>query len=204
MGTPFYVYSHATLERHFLVFDRAFARIPHMTCYSCKANTNIAHLKLMARLGGGADIVSGGELNAALGIVPAEKIVFSGVGKTDEEIDYAIESGIAMINIESEGESGRRRRARKMGKDDARIHKGEPGNRRKDAPLHHHGPQEEQVRRPLAGSAAPLPGNQADGYLVPVGISSHIGSQISEIPPFVEAIRSLKRMVADLRSPGSP
>ena len=63
VGTPFYVYSHATLERHFTVFDKAFARIPHMTCYSCKANTNIALLRLMARLGSGADIVSAGELS---------------------------------------------------------------------------------------------------------------------------------------------
>ena len=105
VGTPFYLYSHATIERHFSVFDGSFSQIPHITCYSCKANTNIALLRLIARLGGGADIVSGGELAAALrASIPPEKIVYSGVGKTEEEISYAARSGIAMINIESEGE----------------------------------------------------------------------------------------------------
>ena len=105
VGTPLYIYSHATIERHFLVFDRAFSRIPHMTCYSCKANTNISILRLMARLGGGADIVSGGELAASLkASIPPERIVYSGVGKTEEEIAFAVKTGIAMINIESAGE----------------------------------------------------------------------------------------------------
>ena len=164
-GTPLYIYSHATLERHFLVFDRAFARIPHITCYSCKANTNIALLRLMARLGGGADIVSGGELYAALrASFPPEKIVFSGVGKSEEEIEYAVRSGIAMINIESEGELKVVAGGRKEdGQGRARIHKGKPGDRRKDAPLHHHGSEKEQVRHTLAGGAPPLPGDKGDG-----------------------------------------
>ncbi len=165
VGTPLYIYSHATLERHFLVFDRAFARIPHITCYSCKANTNIAHLRLMARLGGGADIVSGGELYAALAAsIPPEKIVFSGVGKSVEEIEYAVRSGIAMINIESEGELGVIAEvAKRMGRDVPVSIRVNPEIDAKTAPVHHHGPEKEQVRHTLAGSAPPLPGDKADG-----------------------------------------
>ncbi|MFZ2800351.1 MAG: hypothetical protein WAZ30_09010, partial [Syntrophorhabdus sp.] len=86
VGTPVYIYSYKTLERHYRVFDSAFNRVPHLTCYSCKANSNIAILRVMGFLGGGADIVSGGELYRALraGIQP-QRIVFSGVGKTEEE-----------------------------------------------------------------------------------------------------------------------
>lgn len=204
VGTPFYVYSHATLERHFLVFDRAFSRIPHITCYSCKANTNIALLKLMASLGGGADIVSGGELYAALqASVPPEKIVFSGVGKTEEEIVAAVQAGIAMINIESEGE------LHLIAKIGARLKKAVPVSIRVnpeiDAKTHPYittglkknkfGVLWKEARR-LYDEI-----NKA-GYLLPVGISSHIGSQIVEIPPFVDAIRSLKQMVAELAVSG--
>ncbi|MGB4224113.1 MAG: hypothetical protein WBJ54_09885, partial [Syntrophorhabdus sp.] len=102
VGTPVYIYSYKTLERHYRVFDSAFNRVPHLTCYSCKANSNIAILRVMGFLGGGADIVSGGELYRALraGIQP-QRIVFSGVGKTEEEIISAVKVGILMINVES-------------------------------------------------------------------------------------------------------
>jgi diaminopimelate decarboxylase len=203
-GTPLYIYSHATLERHFLVFDRAFARIPHITCYSCKANTNIALLRLMARLGGGADIVSGGELYAALrASFPPEKIVFSGVGKSEEEIAYAVRSGIAMINIESEGELRVIAAvAKKMGRDvpvsirvnpeiDAKTHPYITTGLRKNK----FGVLWPEARR-LYGEI------RETEHLVPVGISSHIGSQIVEIPPFVAAVRSLRQMVSELAASG--
>jgi diaminopimelate decarboxylase len=204
VGTPFYLYSHATLERHFSVFDGAFSRIAHITCYSCKANTNIALLRLMAKLGGGADIVSGGELAAALqASVPPEKIVYSGVGKTEEEITYAVKSGIAMINMESEGEL---RLIATVGK---RLGKRVPVSIRVnpeiDAKTHPYittglkknkfGILWENARR-LYGDIA------RSEHLVAVGLSSHIGSQITEIPPFVDAIRSLKAMVSELSSTG--
>jgi diaminopimelate decarboxylase len=102
VGTPFYCYSHATLTRHFNAFDQAFSEVDHLTCFSVKSCSNIAILSLFASLGSGMDIVSGGELYRALKAgVPAEKIVFSGVGKTAEEITYALEAGILMFNLES-------------------------------------------------------------------------------------------------------
>src|SRR5688572_30253599 len=105
VGTPTYVYSTATLERHFRVFDQAFAPKKHLICYSVKANSNLAVLRTLFKLGAGADIVSGGELYRALraGCDP-KKIVFSGVGKRDDEIEYALESGILAFNVESQPE----------------------------------------------------------------------------------------------------
>ena len=102
VGTPFYLYSHATLTHHFKVFDQAFAGIPHLVCFAMKANSNLAALKLFADLGGGADVVSGGELYRALKAgIPSRRIVFAGVGKTREEMDYALKSDILMFNVES-------------------------------------------------------------------------------------------------------
>jgi len=102
VGTPVYVYSHATLERHFNVFDRAFEGLPHITCFSVKASSNIALLRMFAGLGGGLDIVSGGELyRARQAGVPGRRIVYSGVGKTREEMRAALEADILMFNVES-------------------------------------------------------------------------------------------------------
>ncbi|MEJ2366550.1 MAG: diaminopimelate decarboxylase, partial [Deltaproteobacteria bacterium] len=102
VGTPFYCYSHATLSRHFHAFDNAFSEVDHLTCFSVKSCSNIAILKLFASMGAGMDIVSGGELYRALKAgVPPEKIVFSGVGKTEEELHYGLETGILMFNLES-------------------------------------------------------------------------------------------------------
>jgi diaminopimelate decarboxylase len=104
-GTPLYIYSYRTFERHFKVFDSAFRNIPHLVCYSCKANANGSLLRIIEKSGGGADIVSGGELCKALRAgIPHNKIVFSGVGKTEKELRDAIKADILMINIESEGE----------------------------------------------------------------------------------------------------
>src|SRR4030043_2179860 len=102
VGTPFYLYSYQTLIRHFTVFDEAFKGIPHLICYSAKANSNLALLRLFVNLGGGVDVVSGGELYRAIkaGADPC-KIVFSGVGKREDEIEYALETGILMFNVES-------------------------------------------------------------------------------------------------------
>ena len=105
VGTPFYLYSYHTLVRHFTVFDQAFDRMPHLVCYSAKANSNLALIRLFASLGGGADVVSGGELYRALkGGADPGKIVFSGVGKREDEIEYALKSGILMFNVESSQE----------------------------------------------------------------------------------------------------
>src|SRR5512135_625034 len=105
LGTPFYVYSYHTLVRHFSVFDDAFKGIPHIICYSAKANSNLALLRLFVDLGGGVDVVSGGELYRAMksGANP-QKIVFSGVGKREDEIEQALRAGILMFNVESSQE----------------------------------------------------------------------------------------------------
>src|ERR1041384_4387104 len=105
VGTPFYCYSTATLERHYKVFAGAFADVPSLVCYAMKANSNQAVLKTLAKLGCGADVVSGGELQRARAAgIPADKIMFSGIGKTAEELAHAVEEGILCINVESEPE----------------------------------------------------------------------------------------------------
>jgi diaminopimelate decarboxylase len=105
LGTPCYIYSHATLVRHFQAYDRAFAAVPHIIAFAMKANSNLAILRLMAMEGSGVDIVSGGELFRALKAgVPPSKIVFAGVGKSAEEIRDALKADILMFNVESSAE----------------------------------------------------------------------------------------------------
>lgn len=204
VGTPLYIYSYNTFTRHFKVFDSAFKDVPHITCYSCKANPNLSLLKTIAVSGGGVDIVSGGELYAALSAsIPSEKIVFSGVGKTEEEITYAAKSRIAMINVESEDELNV---AATVGKKLRRqIPVSIRVNPEIDAKTHPY------ITTGLKKNKFGLLWNDArrlydfmaaDRWLDPVGISSHIGSQITEISPFTEAVRSLKRMVNELKQAG--
>jgi len=206
VGTPVYIYSYKTLERHFLVFDGAFKGIPHITCYSCKANSNIAILRVMGGLGGGTDIVSGGELYRALqaGISP-QKIVFSGVGKTEVEIKSAVKAGILMINVESADElAATRRVAREMKK---KIPLSVRVNPQIDAKTHPYittGLKKNKFGVLWDEAYRLYQEMQADEYLDPIGISSHIGSQILELGPFVEAIQSLKKMVLQLREEGIP
>jgi diaminopimelate decarboxylase len=102
VGTPFYLYSYRTLKNHFHVFDQAFAGIPHIICFAAKSNSNIAILRIFIAEGGGVDIVSGGELYRAIqaGVDPT-KVVYSGVGKRLDEIEYALKAGILMFNVES-------------------------------------------------------------------------------------------------------
>src|ERR1041384_4914841 len=105
VGTPFYCYSTATLTRHYRVFAEAFADVPSLVCYAMKANSTQAVVATLARLGAGADVVSGGELKRARAAgVPADKIMFSGIGKTAEELAHAVEESILCINVESEPE----------------------------------------------------------------------------------------------------
>jgi len=105
VGTPFYLYSYQTLKNHFRVFDQAFAEIPHRICFAAKSNANIAILRIFISEGGGVDIVSGGELYRALkaGVDP-QRVVYSGVGKRLDEIEYALKSNILMFNVESSQE----------------------------------------------------------------------------------------------------
>ena len=204
VGTPFYLYSHATFARHFNVFDGAFSQIPHIVCYSLKANPNGALLRIIAKSGGGADIVSGGELYRALGAgIPADRIVYSGVGKTPEELRYAIESGIRMINMESESEfKTLRRLSRKMKRRVPVSIRVNPEIDPKTHPYITTGLKKNKFGILWEDAARIYREIAAEEYLEPVGISSHIGSQILELGPFVEAITSLKKMVLELMGLG--
>ncbi len=205
-GTPVYVYSLRTIERHFRVFNEAFRTIPHLTCYSCKACSNLAILKTIGRLGGGIDIVSGGELYRALKAgIPAEKIVFSGVGKTEEEIRSAVEAGILMINVESEDEL--EVAAAVASRMKARVPVSIRVNPEIDPKTHPYittGLKKNKFGVLWEDAFRLYKKARDDKYLVPAGISSHIGSQILELTPFVEAMRSLKGMVSQLAGEGIP
>ena len=147
-GTPVYVYSGAAVEENFRAFDRAFAVVPHLVCYAAKANSNLAILKLLASLGAGADVVSGGELRACLQSgFAADRIVFSGVGKTDEEIPPGrrrrpprVQRGVRARDGEIAAEAGRRENG-------AGGPARQPGHRREDPSLHFDRPEAQQVRR---------------------------------------------------------
>ncbi len=204
VGTPFYVYSTATLERHYKVFSGAFADVDAMVCYAMKANSNQAVLKTLAKLGAGIDVVSGGELRRALGAgVPANRIMFSGVGKTVAEMDYALEAGIYCFNIESEPElEVLNLRAVKAGK---RAHVSFRINPDVDARTHAKistGKKENKFgisyerARAVYAHAATLPGIEV------TGIDMHIGSQITELQPFEDAFRLLRELVESLRADG--
>ena len=204
VGTPVYIYSHATLERHFRVFNDAFKTTAHLTCYSCKACSNLAVLKTIGGLGGGVDIVSGGELFRALEAgIPGRKIVFSGVGKTDEEIAAAIKADVFMINVESEEElsaiAGAAKRIRKMVPVSIRVN---PEIDPKTHPYITTGLKKNKFGVLWEDAFRLYMVARDDRYLNPVGISSHIGSQILEIAPFVEAVRSLRGMVSRLSDEG--
>ena len=204
VGTPFYVYSSATIERHFRVFSEAFEEIDHLVAYAVKANSNQAVLATLARLGSGADIVSEGELRRALaaGIAP-ERIMFSGVGKTAAEMDFALACDILCFNVESEGELERlSARAVAAGRDarvsfrinpdvDAKTHwkisTGKAENK--------FGIAWRDASR-IYRRAAELPG------IAVTGIDMHIGSQIVELEPFDAAFSRLAELVSHLRSDG--
>ena len=205
-GSPVYIYSHKTLERHFTVFDNAFKGIPHIVCYSCKANSNIAILRVVGRLGGGIDIVSGGELYRALAAgIPEDKIVFSGVGKTEEELKAAIHAQILMINVESEEELYTIAKiARKMRKEVPLSIRVNPQIDPKTHPYITTGLKKNKFGVIWDDAWKLYEKIKEEKHLIPVGISSHIGSQILELGPFKEAVRSLKDMVNELKKDGIP
>jgi diaminopimelate decarboxylase len=204
VGTPFYCYSTATLERHYRVFVEAFADIDAMVCYAMKANSNQAVLKTLGALGSGADVVSEGELRRALAAgIPPERIMFSGVGKTAGEMDFALEAGIHCFNVESEPElellSARAVAAGRQAPVSLRI------NPDVDAKTHHKistGKKEDKFgiswlrARDVYRRAAGLPG------LKVTGIDMHIGSQITELQPFDDALKLLTELVGQLRADG--
>jgi diaminopimelate decarboxylase len=205
VGTPFYCYSTATLERHYRVFAEAFAGIPGtLVCYSVKANSNLGVLATLARAGAGMDVVSEGELRRALTVkVPPEKIVFSGVGKTESEMAVALDRGIFAFNVESEPEVRALSEVAKGKGVSARI--AFRVNPDIDAKTHHKiatGKAENKFGVPFADAlplyrlARELPGIKA------TGVHTHIGSQITDLAPFGNAFALLKELVGSLRAAG--
>jgi diaminopimelate decarboxylase len=204
VGTPVFIYSRATLERHFKVFQKPFASIDHLICYSMKACSNLAVVGIFGSLGGGLDIVSGGELYRGLHAgVPASRIVYSGVGKKPSEIDEALAADILMFNVESEEElTMLDQRAQALG---TRARMALRVNPDVD-PLTH-----PYIATGLKKSKFGIAMSQAVELYVrakemkglePVGLDCHIGSQLTDLSPFLDAIDRLKRLVRDLMDRG--
>ena len=204
VGTPFYLYSHRTLKRHFEVFDTALADIPHLICFSAKANSNGAILRIFVREGSGVDIVSGGELYRALEAgADSRKIVYSGVGKRDDEIRYALENDILMFNVESSQEleainawAGRMGTVARIA---LRV------NPDVDPMTHPHistGMKENKFGIDIGRSLEEYRRAAKLDHIEVIGVDCHIGSQITQIAPFIDALDRLIALISALRSEG--
>ncbi len=204
VATPFYCYSTATLERHYRVFAGAFADVEALVCYAMKANSNQAVIATLAKLGAGADVVSGGELmRARLAGVPRDKIMFSGIGKTEAELALAVDERILCINVESEPELEQLSAIASAKSNTAAI--SVRVNPDIDAKTHHKiatGKAENKFgialsrARAVYARAAKLPGIEI------AGVDMHIGSQITELDPFGDAFALLADFVRTLRGDG--
>ena len=204
VGTPFYLYSAATLTRHFAAFDRAFADIPHITCFAAKSCANIAILRLFASLGGGTDIVSGGELFRArtAGVDPA-KIVYSGVGKTADEIRFALESGILMLNVESEQElTVIQKVAAGMGRKAPVSFRVNPDVDPKTHAYISTGLAKNKFGIPIGDALRVYLAASKLPNIAIKGVSCHIGSQLTQVAPFVESLAKVKGFIAQLAAQG--
>ena len=205
VGTPLYIYSHATLTRHFTVFDEAFAGVPHLLCFAMKANANLAVLRLFSDLGGGLDVVSGGELYRGLRAgVPPQRIVYAGVGKSREEIGYALKSDILMFNVESGQElrlmnevaAGMGMRARIA----LRVN---PDVDPKTHPYISTGLKKSKFGIDIGQALEEYETARGLPALDVVGIHQHIGSQIMELGPFVDSLEKTAALVRTLRERGT-
>jgi diaminopimelate decarboxylase len=204
VGTPFYLYSSATLERHFTAFDTGFQGMDHHTCFAVKACSNLAILKLFAQMGGGADIVSGGELFRALKAgIPAHKIIYSGVGKTRQEMQEALAADILLFNVESPQELDRLQAIAAALNTTARI--AFRINPDVDPKTHAY------ISTGLAKNKFGIPVHEAlHEYhraktmtnIEVVGVSCHIGSQLTQLAPFIEALGKVKQFIARLDQEG--
>lgn len=204
VGSPVYIYSSRTLKNHYMAFDTAFAEVSHIVCFAVKANSNLAILNLFANEGGGADIVSGGELFRALkaGVDP-QKMVFAGIGKTEEEITYALNSNILMFNVESPLELQKINEvAGKLGVKARIALRVNPDIDPKTHPYISTGLKKSKFGIGIKGAleeyqlASTLPNIEV------VGIHKHIGSQITEVGPFVAALEKILNLVKQLKESG--
>lgn len=204
VGTPFYIYSYATLKRHFCAFDQAFEGINRLVCYSAKANSNHAILALLNNLGSGLDIVSGGELfrGVKAGILP-DKMVYSGVGKRIDEIDYALESGILMFNVESLEELNLiDKRAGFLKKKAAVAIRVNPDVDPQTHPYISTGLKKNKFGIDTRTSIEGYKAARALKNIEIIGIDCHIGSQITKVQPFKDALKSLKSLITELKKIG--
>jgi diaminopimelate decarboxylase len=204
VGTPLYIYSYKTLLRHFNAFKEAFDGYPHIICFALKANANSALLKLLAKKGCGADVVSGGELFIALKSgISAKKIVYAGVGKTEEEIIYALKSRILMFNVESSDELITIDRiARELGVKAPIALRVNPNISTSTHPYISTGLKKHKFGIPIENAlkhyrlANTLPNIRI------LGIHKHIGSQITRVSPFVDALKKVLLLAQNLKSQG--
>lgn len=203
-GTPLYVYSRATLERHFRAFDEALAGTDHLVCYAVKANSNLAVLQVLARLGAGFDIVSGGELQRVqrAGGDPA-KVVFSGVGKTEDEIRLALAAGIHCFNVESEYELDLVDATARLMERRARIAlRVNPDVDAKTHPYISTGLKNNKFGVDLATAERLYRRAAAMAGVEIAGVACHIGSQLLDVSPFLDALDRVLALVARLREAG--
>jgi diaminopimelate decarboxylase len=204
VGTPFYLYSSRTLMNHFRAFDNAFAGVPHLICFALKANSNSAVLRLLSRECAGADMVSGGELFRALraGVDP-NKIVFAGVGKRRDEIEYALKVGILMFNVESGEELQAINQSAKEMRSKASIElRVNPNIDPKTHAYISTGLKENKFGIPIEQALEYYQTAKNLPHVEIIGVHQHIGSQITEVQPFVDALEKLLGFVKELRSAG--
>jgi diaminopimelate decarboxylase len=204
VGTPFYLYSHATITRHYRVFDEAFKYLDHLTCFSVKSNSNIAILKTLAKEGAGADIVSGGELlRARKAGISTDKIVYSGVGKTAADIELALQSHIFMFNVESSQElNAVNRIAESVGARAAIAVRINPNLEIETHPYLRTGIGDNKFGIPMKDALRVYESAAGLENIEVRGISCHIGSQLTDIHPFTKALDSLYGLVRELRKMG--
>ena len=203
-GTPLFVYSRATLERHWHAFDNALAGHDHLVCYAVKANSNLAVLNLLARLGSGFDIVSGGEMRRVLkaGGEPS-RIVFSGVGKQADEIEAALEVDILCFNVESEQELDRINEiAGRMGKTARISFRVNPDVDAKTHPYISTGLKENKFGVAFADAESVYLKAAELEHVEIIGMDCHIGSQLTELSPYIDALDRLLALIEKLRVKG--
>jgi diaminopimelate decarboxylase len=203
-GTPLYVYSYQTLLRHFLAYDDAFEGLPHLICFALKANTNMALIRLLAKQGGGADVVSGGEAYRALRAgVPPRKIVYAGVGKTEEEIRFALKSGVLMFNVESGDELSEIDRIAGTLKVRAPIAlRVNPDINPQTHPYIATGLKTHKFGIPIEDAFEYYSLAKGLKHIKIVGIHKHIGSQITRVTPFRDALEKILVLVDALEGQG--
>jgi diaminopimelate decarboxylase len=204
-GTPLYVYSATAIRARLAAFENAFRRVPHTICYSVKANSNVSILRLLARQGCGFDVVSGGELERVLAADrrAPKKVVFSGVGKSLEEMTAALKAGILLFNVESESELNSlaecATRLRKIARVALRVN---PDVAADTHPYISTGLRKHKFGVPIGSARSLYATASAKQYLKVAGVSVHIGSQITDVAPFAEALARVADLVRELRADG--